>query len=115
MKMFEGKDSSGRVESAVRGMSSAKLIIMMSDEKNFEGNVKKLEELYPGVPSIGCVAMGYDKAICETGVVVAGFTEGVQVATNVLEKVSKMPARYIDRLKHDIDTIRPGKENTAIF
>ena len=37
MKMFEGKDSSGHVESAVRGMSSAKLIIMMSDEKNFEG------------------------------------------------------------------------------
>ena len=26
-----------------------------------------------------------------------------------------MPARYIDRLKNDIETIKPGKDNTAII
>lgn len=115
MKMFNGKDSSGNLESALRGLSSPKLIIMMSDAKGFEKNVGKLNELYPQVPSIACVAMGYDRNICESGVVVVAFTEGVKVQTNVLEKVSTMPARYIDRLKNDIEIIKPGKDNTAII
>ena len=90
MKMFNGRNPGGNIEAALKGLSSPKLIIMMSDKKSFDGNVEKLEQLYPGVPSIGCIAMGYDRSICETGVVVAAFTEGVKVAVNVLEKVSTM-------------------------
>ncbi len=115
MKMFNAKNPGGNIEEALKGLSSPKLIIMMSDKKSFEGNVEKLEQLYPGVPSIGCIAMGYDRSICETGVVVAAFTEGVKVAVNVLEKVSTMPARYIDRMKEDLENIKPGKDNTAII
>ncbi|MCR5404658.1 MAG: FIST C-terminal domain-containing protein [Butyrivibrio sp.] len=115
MKMFNGKNPGGNLEAAVRGLSNPKLIIMMSDAKSFENNVNKLEAMYPGVPSISCIAMGYDRNICESGVIIAAFTEGVRVAVNVLEKVSTMPARYIDRLKKDVETIKPGKDNTAII
>ncbi len=115
MKMFNGKSQSGDLAEAVRGLSTAKLIIMTCDEKNFDKNVEALEKKYPGVPSIACVAMSYDTAISETGVMITAFTEGVTVATGVLESVSTKPARYIDRLVKDIEKVRPGKENTAII
>lgn len=115
MKMFSGKNPSGDIKDAVRGLSSAKLIIMMSDADHFDKNVAELAKLYPNVPSIGCVAMGYDNCICETGVVVSALVDGVKVAVNVLENVSTMPARYITRFMDDIETIKPGKENTAVI
>ncbi|WP_034444088.1 FIST signal transduction protein [Butyrivibrio sp. AE2032] len=115
MKMFYGKDPSCNVSAAVSGLSAPKLIVFTCSEEGFDKAVADIEQRYPGVPSIGCVGMGYDSAILEKGVSVMAFSEGVTVATGILEDVSKMPARYISRLKKDIEKVAPGKENTAII
>ncbi|WP_029230768.1 FIST signal transduction protein [Butyrivibrio sp. VCB2006] len=115
MNIFYGKSASGNVSEAVKGLGTAKLIIMTSTADDFEKNVEELEKLYPGVPSICCVGMGYDTAILEKGTFVMAFRDGVTVATGVLEKVSISPARYISRIEKDIAAVRPGKENTAII
>ena len=115
MNIFYGKSTSGSVSEAVKGLGTAKLIIMVSNADRFEENVETLEKLYPGVPSIGCVGMGYDTTIVENGVSITAFKDGVTVATGAMEKVSVSPARYIARLEKDIESVRPGKENTAII
>ena len=43
------------------------------------------------------------------------FKDGAHVATGVLEKVSVSPARYITRIEKAIESVKPGKENTAII
>jgi hypothetical protein len=115
MNIFYGKSASGSVSEAVKGLVSPKLIIMMSSADRFEENVDALEMLYPGIPSIACIAMGYDTEIHEKGVFVTAFRDGVSVAVGTLENVSVSPARYIGRLEKDIASVRPGKENTAII
>lgn len=115
MKMFYGKNPQCNVSDAVRGLSSPRLIVFTCSEDGFDKAVADIEKTYPGVPSIGCVGMGYDSAIQEKGVSVMAFSEGVTVATGVLEGVSTMPARHISRLEKDLEKIRPGRENTAII
>ncbi|MBO6213931.1 MAG: hypothetical protein J6N76_00170 [Lachnospiraceae bacterium] len=115
MKMFYGTGASGKVSEALRGVSSPKLIIMTSPAELFEENVAALEKAYPGVPSIGCIAMGYQNKVEEKGVTITAFTEGVTCAAGVLEEVSKAPAKFISRLKDDISRIKPGNNNTAII
>ena len=115
MNIFYGKSTSGNVADAVKGLGKCKLIIMTSTAEKFESNVKELEKLYPGVPSISCVGMGYDTAILENGTMVTAFVDGVDVATGVMEKVSVSPARSIASVQKNIESIRPGKDNTAII
>ncbi len=115
MKMFYGKNPQCNVSDAVRGLSSPRLIVFTCSEDGFDKAVADIEKAYPGVPSIGCVGMGYDSAIQEKGVSVMAFSEGVTVATGVLEGVSTMPARHIARLEKDLEKVRPGKDNTAII
>ncbi len=115
MKMYYGADPTGKVQGALKGLSNPKLIIMTSAADHFEDNVAELERCFPNVPSIGCIAMGYDNKVTESGVTVTAFTEGVTVAAGVLENVSKSPAKYIDRLQKDIAAVKPGKNNTAII
>ena len=107
MKVVYGKSGTGNVEEAVRGISGPKLLIMTSGGDDFEKNVEKLEKLFPGVPSIGCIAMGYDKAVLEKGVAITAFIDGVTVAAGALENVSVSPARHIDRLIKDVAEIIP--------
>ena len=42
--------------------------------------------------------MSYDTKIVEKGVGVVAFCEGVSAVANVLEQVSTMPVKYIERL-----------------
>lgn len=44
-----------------------KLLILASNPGQFEQHVKELEELYPQVPSIGCIAMSYGDKWWKTG------------------------------------------------
>lgn len=88
---------------------------MVSNADKFDSNVETLEKLYPGVPSIGCIGMGYDSTVVENGVSITAFCDGAAVAVGVLDSVSTMPARHINRLINDIESIHPGKENTAII
>ena len=76
--------------------------MLFSNNPQFEAHVKTLESLYPKIPSIGCIGMSYDTGVVESGVGVIAFTDGVTAAANVLQQVSTMPVKYIDRLEKDV-------------
>ena len=112
MKQFFGMSQSGDLKEAVRGLSNPQLIMLLSNSEQFEAHVKKLEELYPKVPSIGCIGMCYDTRIVEKGVGIIAFFGGVSVAANVLERVSTMPVKYIERLEQDIVAVNGSQQDT---
>lgn len=103
----------GDIKEAVKGIGKPQLLILMSNVEQFEKHVQELEELYPGVPSIGCIGMSYDTQVVEKGVGIAAFMDGVTVVTNVLEHASTMPARYIRRLEQDMKNISASSKNTV--
>lgn len=112
MKQFFGMSQGGNLQEAVRGLKDPQLIMLLSNSDQFEAHVKKLEELYPGVPSIGCIGMSYDTKVVEKGVSVIAFYNGVSATANVLEEVSVMPVKYIQRLEQDMSRIKGSSENT---
>ena len=59
MQESYGTSPSGNLKEAVRGISNPAFLILMSNAEQFETHVAELEELYPGVPSIGCIGMSY--------------------------------------------------------
>ncbi len=73
MRQFFGMSQSGNLQEAVRGLKSPQLIMLLSNNEQFEEHVKKLESLYPHVPSIGCIGMCYDTKVVEKGVGVIAF------------------------------------------
>ena len=113
MKQFFGMSQRGDLKEAVRGLMKPQLIMLLSNGEQFESHVKELEALYPGVPSIGCIGMSYDTKIVEKGVGIIAFSDGVSVAANVLEQVSTMPVKYIERLEQDVKSVNGSKENTV--
>ncbi len=113
MKQFFGKSQSGNLQEAVRGLSNPQFLMLLSNSEQFEAHVKKLEALYPHVPSIGCIGMSYDSNVVEKGVGVIAYYDGVTAAANVLEEVSVMPVKYIERLKQDVRRINSSRENTV--
>ena len=113
MKQFYGTSRSGYLDEAVRGLQSPQFLMLMSNDKQFEEHVRELEALFPGVPSIGCVGMGYDLHVSEDGVSVIAFTDGVTAAANVLEQVSVMPVKYIGRLQKDLQKISANGGDTV--
>ena len=112
LRQFFGKSHSGDLQEAVRGLSNPQLILLMSNGEQFEEHVKKLESLYPGVPSIGCIGMSYDVEVVEKGVGIVAFTEGVVAVANVLEDVSIMPVKYIARLEQDVANVDGSQRDT---
>ena len=87
--------------------------MLLSNNAQFEEHVKALEKLYPGIPSIGCIGMSYDTKVVENGVGIIAFSGGVSATANVLEQVSVMPVKYIDRLEADIRKINGSKQDTV--
>ncbi len=94
-------------------LANPQFIMMMSNQKQFEQHVEELENLFPGVPSIGCIGMSYDTRVIEDGVGLIAFSDGVYATANVLENVSVMPVKYISRLEQDIRKIEASGENTV--
>ena len=78
MKQIFGKSQSGNLKEAVRGISRPQFLMLFSNGDQFEAHVKELEELYPEVPSIGCIGMSYDTKVVEKGVGVIAFSDGVR-------------------------------------
>lgn len=113
MRQFFGMSKSGDLREAVQGLKNPQLIMLLSNSDQFEVHVKKLEELYPRVPSIGCIGMSYDTAVVEKGVGVIAFYDGVKAAANVLEEVSVMPVKYIERLQKDVKEIESNYDDTV--
>lgn len=112
MKQFFGMSQRGDLREAVRGLIKPQFIMLLSNGEQFESYVKELEALYPGVPSIGCIGMSYADKIVEKGVGIIAFSDGVSVAANVLEQVSSMPVKYIERLEKDVRSVNGSKEDT---
>lgn len=113
MKQFFGMSQSGNLKEAVRGLGKPQLLMMMSNSEQFEAHVRELEELYPQVPSIGCIGMSYDTKVVEKGVGIVAFTDGVTAAANVLEQVSTMPVKYIERLEQDVKKVNGTQKDTV--
>ena len=65
MKMFYGKSASCNVKEAVNGLNNLKLIVFTCSADGFDKAVSDIEQLFPGIPSIGCIGMGYDASILE--------------------------------------------------
>ena len=112
MKQFFGMSQRGDLREAVRGLSNPQMILLMSNSSQFEQHVKELEELYPQIPSIGCIGMCYDTRVAEKGVGVVAFSSGVTAAANVLEQVSIMPVKYIRRLEDDLKKVNASQADT---
>ena len=113
MKQFFGSSQRGDLKEAVRGLQNPQLILLMSNQEQFETHVQELERLYPRVPSIGCIGMSYDTKIVEKGVGVVAFGEGVSAVANVLEQVSTMPVKYIQRLEQDVRAVGGSERDTV--
>ena len=105
MKQFFGVSQSGNLKEAVRGLHNPQMLLLMSNPGQFEQHVEELEKLFPQVPSIGCIGMSYDTRVVEKGVGVVAFCDGVKAAANVLEQVSSMPVKYIQRLQQDVRAV----------
>ena len=113
MRQFFGMSQNGDLTEAVSGLDNPQFIMLMSNGAQFETHVKALEKLYPGVPSIGCIGMSYDVSVVEEGVGVVAFLDGVEAAANVLQQVSSMPVKYIQRLENDMLKINGSSEDTV--
>ena len=87
MRQFFGMSPSGNLDEAVRGLKSPQLIMLMSNNEQFEAHVKKLESLFPGIPSIGCIGMSYDVRVVEKGVGVIAYYDGVNAVANVPTRI----------------------------
>lgn len=112
MKQFFGISQSGDLKEAVRGLERPQLIMLLSNSDQFEAHVKKLESLYPGVPSIGCIGMSYSSRVVENGVGIIAFYDGITAAANVLEEASAMPVKYIRRLEQDVKKVNGSQQDT---
>ena len=113
MKQFFGMSQRGNLEEALQGLHSPQFIMLLSNDSQFEDHVKALEKRYPGVPSIGCIGMSYQTRIVEQGVGVIAFFDGVTAAANVLEEVSSMPVKYIQRLERDMQKVGGSNGDTV--
>lgn len=115
MKQMIGASKRGNLQEALKAgkITSPALLVLMSNADQFEEHVAQLEAAFPGVPSIGCIGMSYDRQVIEKGVMVVAYTEGVTATANVLEQVSSMPVKYIKRLQTDLEKIHASSNNTV--
>ena len=112
MRQIFGASKTGNLKEAVQGIKDPAAILLMSNTEQFAAHVEELEQLFPGVPSIGCIGMSYDDKVIEKGVGVVAFV-GVTATANVLEKVSVMPVRYIERLEQDLSKVSADARDTV--
>lgn len=108
-------DKGGNLAQLLRGINAPKLLLLMSNERQFEQHVEELEEHFPGIPSIGCVGGSYGghDVVAENGVAVVAMEGNLTVVTNVLEQASVMPVKYIERLEQDVSRVGASEKNTV--
>lgn len=108
-------DKGGNLKQALKGISAPKLLLLMSNAKQFEQHVEELEKQFPGVPSIGCIGGSYSGQTVQNGdgVAVVALEGNLEVAANVLEQASTMPVKYIGRLENDLNRVKAAENNTV--
>lgn len=112
MRQFFGASQRGNLREAVSGLRNPEFLMLMSNKDQFDAHVRELEQLYPGVPSIGCIGMSYSTRMVEHGVSVVAFQNGVKAAANVLLHASTMPVQYIDRVRRAMTDVEASRQNT---
>ncbi len=116
MKQFVQNSASGSVSEAVSGLKDPKVISMyVGDAAKFEEKVAELERLFPGVPSVACVANAYARTMMDRGVTIIAFTEGVQAVTGVILEASTAPVKSVESLEKNIRSLNPGRDNTVMI
>ena len=113
MRQFFGLSQCGNLKEAVRGLNRPQLLLLLSNSDQFRAHVRELAELFPQVPSIGCIGVCYGAAAAEKGVGVAAFFDGVSAAVNVLEEASRVPVKYIGRLERDLERVGGTQADTV--
>lgn len=115
MKQFIGTSTRGNLQEAIQGLKNPELLIFcVSEKEQFQNVVGQLEQMFPNVPSIGCVGQSYGQTqALEKGIMVTAFSNGVTAVTNVLTDVSTMPLKQIRRLEQDAAKVAPGRDNTV--
>ena len=114
MKQIYRVDKSGNLAQAISEITAPKLLLLMSNNEQFEQHVEELERYFPGVPSIGCIGGSYggQTVVADKGVAVIAMEGNLSVVTNVLEQASTMPVKYIGRLEEDINKVAASENNT---
>ena len=99
MKQIYRADKGGNLTQALSEITAPKLLLLMSNNEQFEQHVEELERYFPGVPSIGCIGGSYggQTVVADKGVAVIAMEGNLSVVTNVLEQASTMPVKYIGR------------------
>lgn len=116
MKQVLGISKNGDLKEAVKEIENPCALIFMTTEEKLEEHAKQLEEIFPGIPSIGGVGKSYgNQQTNENGVTVVALHEHITAAANVIEELSTMPVKYIKRLEEDIKTVNAQSENTVCF
>ena len=114
MKQIYRADKGGNLTQALSEITAPKLLLLMSNNEQFEQHVEELERHFPGVPSIGCIGGSYggQTVVADNGVAVIAMEGNLSVVTNVLEQASTMPVKYIGRLEEDINKVAASENNT---
>lgn len=114
MKQIYRVDKGGNLAQAISEITAPKLLLLMSNNEQFEQHVEELERYFPGVPSIGCIGGSYggQTVVADNGVAVIAMEGNLSVVTNVLEQASTMPVKYIGRLEEDINKVAASQNNT---
>lgn len=113
MKISCGISQTGNLQDSLNTIQDSKLIIFVTTEEKLASHAEELYHLYPNIPTIGCIGMGYQNTtITEHGIHVYGFSDGIEAVGNVIEQVSVMPVKYISRLEQDLHKISAQEHNT---
>lgn len=117
MEQLVGTSKSGNVKEAAENIKNPQFLMLFESRKErFLQSVEQLEQMFPDVPSIGCVGQFYGKTqVLEDGVMVVAFSGGVQAVTGVFTNVSSMPVKSIKSFQQNVSKINAGRENTVLI
>ena len=114
MKQFIGKSDSGDLKEALRGISDPQIILMISNEKQFEEHVATLAQLYPDVPSIGTTGHFYSDRIKEGGVGIVAMS-GIKAAAGVMDHASSYPLGSVGALEKNLRDVGATARDTVVI
>lgn len=115
MRQFVGMSETGNLQQATSGLSNPDMLVIIdSDKDRFRKGVAELEEMFPRVPSIGCVGQFYGgNQAMESGLIVIGFCGNIKAAAGILTNVSIMPMERIKQFEKALDEVGGNGENTV--
>ncbi len=115
MKLMYGFSKNGILTDALTRIKNPDAIIFLSNPDQLEQHAKEIAQCFPDIPSIGAISIGYaNQHTLSEGVIVYGFQD-VTVAIDILDHLSTMPVRHIDRMTRALRQIEPGDADTICF